>query len=159
MKIKLSKPIPRNFSKLAPYIFGEWDVGLSAGSRLCAKVLLFENNHDLCRFWKESLGKSELCKKTSAAVNALQCHCISSTGKEYMECDPRYFCVMGFIRGRLGMEIITHESVHAGFAYAKRVKHKKWPNSLECDEESVCYPAGRIASTINRAFRKEGIYQ
>ncbi len=159
MRIKLTAALPRNFITLAPYMIGEWDVGVSSGSRLRAKVLLFENKRDLRKFWRDKLGKGDLGSRCPAAVNDLQCHCISNTGKEHLECDPRYFCVMGFVKSYLGMEIITHEAVHAGFAYAKRVKHKQWPNSAECDEESVCYPAGRIASAINRIFHKEGIYQ
>jgi hypothetical protein len=58
------------------------------------------------------------------------------------------------------MEIISHESVHAGFAYAKRIK--KTPrdqHALSFDEEAVCYPSGAIAAAINRAVYKAGLHE
>ena len=78
-----------------------------------------------------------------------------------MEVDRRYFAAMGLARGHLGMEIITHESVHAAFAYAKRTGTKNiWTRAVDgLDEELVCYPAGNIARRVVTLLDDSGMYK
>lgn len=127
------------------------------------KLLVFKNNRDLRNFWKKALGKGDLGTGCRGAVNGLASEVIQfrEDGSEsrFMEVDPRFFCVMGLVVTHLGMEIITHEAVHAGFNYAKRVKRRDlWHGAKDLDEEEVCYPSGRIASGVNKLLRESGLY-
>lgn len=83
---------------------------------------------------------------------------IDSEGRGAVYVDPRYFCVIGLVRGHLSMEIISHEAVHAGCAYAKRGARAPWHDALGFDEEHIAYPAGRIAAAINRALWAAKLY-
>lgn len=75
--------------------------------------------------------------------------------------DPRYFCVIGLslpdVR-RKWMTIISHEAVHAGFCYAKRVTRSPWAEKFDFDEEQIAYPSGNIASGINRQLYRRKLY-
>ena len=159
MKIRHAKPLPRCFSRQWKTIIAEGDIAVRPSAKLHAKLLIFETTKDLRTFWK-SIGH-DIGAKTLGAVNALshEIHSFSKDGeKSWMECDPRYFCIIGLVKKHLRMEIICHESIHAGFAYAKRRRGDFWTHAREMDEESVCYPAGRIASAINRFLHDRGLY-
>lgn len=79
--------------------------------------------------------------------------------KSVMVVDPIYFCIMGLVASELCFEVICHEAIHAGFCYAKRVRHRNiWFDVHDLDEEHVCYPAGIIAATINRICFKHDLY-
>lgn len=101
------------------------------------------------------------------AVNQLCCERIIFFGKKskkaerhWIEADPRYFCVIGLVKGFLSMEIICHEAVHAGLAYAKRHKRTPWDEHIaNFEEEALCYPSGKIAAEINRAIHDAGLYE
>jgi hypothetical protein len=131
---------------------------------LRAKVLVFKNNKDLCDFWK-GINKNEyLGKNCLGVVNALGyelTHFPKKGQKQkpaHLVVDKNFFCVIGLIVTSLGMEIITHECVHAAYAYAKRVKRNLWLGSHDLDEENICYPAGIIASGVNKLLRENGMY-
>ena len=133
-------------------------------SKLRAKVLVFDHTKNLRHFWNECLGRGDLGKTCRGAVNSLIHEVQFFPGKgekprpPVLEADPNYFCVMGLVRGYLTTEIIAHESVHAGFAYAKRIKRTPWDQeSKDMCEESVCYPAGRIAGAITSLLKKKGL--
>jgi hypothetical protein len=159
------KPLPLKWSALpgAERALFIGHVTVSGGSRLRMKLLVFRSNRDLRSFWKKALGKGDLGPQCRGAVNGLACEVIKfkrdGSEERFMEVDPRFFCVMGLVVSHLGMEIVTHESIHAGFNYAKRVNRRDlWHNALELDEEEVCYPAGRIASGVNKLLREAGMY-
>lgn len=76
-----------------------------------------------------------------------------------MFADRDYFCVMVFHVGALNHEIITHESVHAGFAIAKRRVRDPWRHLFKDPEEWVAYPAGRIMEAVTNELRKSGLYR
>lgn len=135
------------------------DIKVLPNSRLRAKVLFFTKQRDLVEFWK-SISPHLSMKGAWAVVTRLAFTKASFDGvrERVVEMvDPRYFCVMGFCIKHLSMEVITHEAVHAAYAYASRVKYP-WPNASENDEELVCYPAGRIAAAINRVCHRERLY-
>lgn len=142
----------------------EKDLALSKHSRLRAKLLVFKNNLAMKRFFDEALDKpGQVTRKTLGIVSQLSCEVYRFKNKELveqrLEVDPRYFCLIGLIVGHLSMEIICHESVHAGFAYAARSRVRQWVRREDdLDEEQVCYPAGRIASLINKAVWKARLY-
>jgi hypothetical protein len=93
------------------------------------------------------------------AVNALSSEVLCNGKPMFLECDPRYFCVIGLTIGNLSMECITHESVHAGFAFAARHRRDFWvPQPQDYCEEDVAYPAGRIAKRINAFLHDNGLY-
>ena len=52
-------------------------------------------------------------------------------------CDPRYFAIMGLVLGHLNMEIVTHESVHAAFAYAGRHHKNLWLTVGDLEESDL----------------------
>lgn len=73
--------------------------------------------------------------------------------------DSKYFCVMVFHVGALSLELIAHESVHAGFAIAKRRVRDPWRHLFKDPEEWVAYPAGRIMEAVTNEMRKSGLYR
>jgi hypothetical protein len=161
-----SEPLPTDWSTLpgSEEILFSSDIAVSPNSTLKAKVLVFRDLVALQRFWRLGLGRPKLADNVYAVVNDMTSTVTLQTprGKPkpppIWEVDPTYFCVAGFIIGKLNMECITHESVHAAYAYARRVAGRKtWPDN-ENPEEQVCYPAGRIAAVINRIFHRHGLY-
>jgi len=158
-------PLPRLWSgnPKAPGIIGEAEIKVSHESRVRAKVLVFEKRSDLKNFWKNCLGNDAVCKRTQALVSALAVKRIKIDKdgieeSEIWEVDRRYFCIMGFIRKYLRMEVVVHESIHAGFAYAARQNRREWSKGDAMDEEEVCYPAARIASCLNRWLYDHDLY-
>lgn len=139
------------------------DIKVTGSGRLRLKVVVFENKKSLRHFWAEVLGsRNDLGRTCCGAVNGLAYEVITirpgKPERTTMMVDPRYFAIMGLVKGHLGMEIVTHESVHAAFAYARRHARNMWIDSDRLEEENVCYPAGRIARSINNFLRKEELY-
>jgi len=139
------------------------DIFVTGGARLRLKAIVFERQRDLVHFWKHVLGRPDLGPKCLGAVNSLGYELISvlPDGRERstLMCDPRYFAVMGLVLGHLNMEIVTHESVHAAFAYARRQRRDLWCSPGDLEEEAVCYPAGIIAKRINAWLHGEDLYK
>jgi len=62
------------------------------------------------------------------------------------------------VEDHLTMRIITHESVHAGFAFAKRRARSWWDAEARAfDEEAIAYPTGEIARNIVVALNRHGL--
>lgn len=139
------------------------DILVTGGARLRLKAVVFKRQADLVHFWKHVLGRPHLGPKCLGAVNGLGYEQINvrADGRERstLVCDPRYFAIMGLVLGHLNMEIITHESVHAAFAYARRHRKDLWCDPGELEEEAICYPAGIIAKRINAWLHDEGLYE
>lgn len=164
MKIRYTHtPLPRSFkgSPGSEGILAEGDI-IVGSSRLAAKLLIFDNPKSLRMWWVKSVG-SDLGKGCLGAVNGLHHEVIHFPAKgekqrpKYLEVDPRYYCVIGLCKDHLTMEIICHESVHAGFSYAKRIKRSPWDEqAIDMDEELICYPSGKIASCIRDFAYKKG---
>lgn len=168
MMVRARRLIPRRDWRRIRGVTGvllERDLKVSAGSRLRAKLLVFGTTAALRQFWRRGLGRGELGRSCCGAVTPLgyEVQDFRKDGtikSRRMEVDSRYFCVIGLCEKHLSMEIISHEAVHAGYAYAKRVNLKNlWYGAKENDEELVCYPAGRIAAEINRKLHKAGLYK
>ena len=154
--------LPRSFvgHPASRGLIAEHDLRINSG-RLRAKLLIFDRPTSLRSFWKAVRGLG-LGRGAVGAVNSLAYERVSfRRAKESlsMECDPRYFCMIGLCKTHLSMEIISHEAVHAGFAYAKRRKGDAWIAAMDFDEEFIAYPAGRISAAINRFLFDEGLYQ
>lgn len=166
MKLVHSKhALPRTWAgnPAAKGLVFEKDLALTPRGRLRLKLLVFNRPRDLHHFWKAGLRKGHLGRGCLGAVNCLGAHVIRfdkhEDGREHLEADRRYFAVVGLCLGHLGMEIISHEAVHAAFAFAKRSKRTPWDaHAKSFDEESICYPAGRIASKINSALYDADLY-
>ena len=144
-------------------IVAECDIGVTGRQAMQAKLLVFKNPHALRQFWKCALGKIDLGKGCLGAVNTIgfEVYRFLKDGKErrHIQVDPRYFCIIGLTANNLNMEIVSHEAVHAAFAYAKRHRRDFWVDADKLDEETVCYPAGRIAASINRFLHEKGLYK
>jgi hypothetical protein len=139
----------------------ECEIHVTPRARLGAKVAVFASLRDMRRFWKQR-GMPQ--PGAYAVVSSLshEAFKIDRAGNEVarrMVADPRYFCLMTFAKGHLSMEIVSHESVHAGFAYAKRLRRSPFVDALRLDEEAVAYPAGRIARSLNWWLHKHGLYE
>lgn len=155
MKVEhTSTPLRRCWRLLAKRygLAGELDVRIRRRSRLWLKVLMFRSNREMRLFWRERMG-NDLCRHTRGVTNAMGYECVSFRGgkesRPTMVVDPRYFCVIGLLVTDATPEVITHESVHAAFYYARRVKFRNlWMDSREVSEEHICYPTGRIAKAI-----------
>jgi hypothetical protein len=150
-------------------IVAECDVSFSRGSRIAAKVLFFKNKTDLRKFWdwlRDGHGTKVggIGKGCEGVVNSLMVQVEDySKGEDsprrvFLRGDPRYFCVVGLLTNRLTMEIVTHESVHVGFAYAKRKGRRNLFRGIDPDnpEEEVCYPAGRFAAAVVSYAQRKG---
>lgn len=130
--------------------------------KLAAKLLVFATVNDLKRFWRSI--SHPLGRGCRGAVNALANTkqrvgaCGGSDGSAVLQGDRRYFCVIGLCARHLSMEIVCHESVHAGFCYEKRVRRNPFGPATEFDEERIAYPAGAVAAAINRFLRAKGLY-
>lgn len=135
------------------------DVFVTRSARLRLKVVVFEKAADLRHFWREVLGSSDLGKRCIGAVSSLGYERVDRAGRSTLMVDPRYFAIMGLVKGHLTMEVITHESVHAAFSYARRQMRDLWVSSSDIEEERVCYPAGIIAKRINVYLHEEGLYR
>ena len=163
MKFKRSeKPWPRSwtgFSPVKPIL--EKDLRFTRGG-LALKLLVFRNRRDLYRFWSraEPTCLGGLTPDAAGACSSFSSIVDPCNGKPvYSEVDGRYFAAMGLCAGHLGMEIVTHESVHAGFAYARRKGKKPWDTGFDdLDEENVCYPAGAVARMVVKTLDEAGLY-
>jgi hypothetical protein len=166
MKVRHSKtPIPHCFRQhpAGADILVEADIGVTGRRAMQAKLLVFKTPAALRRFWRDGLGKADLGKGCLGAVTALACEVLifepGNRETTFLEVDPRYYCVIGLTVDNLNMEVVVHEAMHAGFAYAKRHARNFWVEDGPLDEESVCYPSGKIAAAINRFLHDKGLYR
>lgn len=158
----LKKGLPRGMPKGVPGLILAQDLSIT-NSRLKAKLMVFESPRHLKAFWKDGLKLKSLGRHTVGAVQQLKMT-YAARGQQdkpvRMVVDPRYFCLIGLCRTHLSMEAISHEAVHAGYAFALRKMKAPWFQDIgDMKEEAVAYPAGRIAAAINRVLWKEGLYQ
>lgn len=168
MKVRaIKKPLKRVWARhpAAAGIVLEKDLGVGHG-RLKAKLLVFKNRGCLRAFWRGLHGglNGALSSYCVGAVNGLYSEVINFRKgieeKPYLRVDRRYFCVIGLLVGKLSMEVISHEAVHAAFCYVKRKSRAPWDvHAKHMDEEAVAYPAGRIAAAINRTLHAAGLYE
>lgn len=160
----LKKPLPRSFARNqhARGLLAECDLRVTRRGRLRAKVLVFRTKGDLHRFWRKGLGQS-LGRGTLGAVNQLAAEVWSFRGGREttrLRCDPRYFCLVGLCRTALAVEIVAHEAVHAGYAYARRQRRDIFGDVFEdLDEERVAYPAGRILAGLSRFLHEAELWK
>lgn len=165
MRVEHLRPgLPRTISThpRARGIVSAADIFVTGGARLRLKAVVFKRQADLRHFWRHVLGRrDDLGPKCLGAVNGLgyeRINIANGRQRSTLVCDPNYFAIMGLVLGHLNMEIVTHESVHAAFAYARRHRKDLWCDPGELEEEAVCYPAGRIAERINTWLHDEGLY-
>lgn len=160
--VHAKRALPRCFKNhpAGKEIVAEVDLASSRRSRLRAKLLLFPHPTALQRFWLKALGY-KLGRYALGAVNSLsrEIHYGPKLERRRVEVDPRYACIIGLAQSKLSMEIIVHESVHAGFAFAKRHRGDFWLGPNAFDEENICYPAGAIAGAINRFLQDNRLYR
>lgn len=146
-----------------PGMIAQCDVRPTDAGYLTAKVMVFQDRNSMNRFWRKSFdcGISRNCKGVAKGLFGWT-ERVDQAGKWVRKCitgDRRYFCVIGLIHGHLNMEVVTHESVHAGLCYAKRATRTPWAKYGDFDEEQIAYPAGRIAARINQFLHKKGLYE
>lgn len=161
------KPLPkcwRKAYKADASLLLEKDIPLAS---LRLKLLVFKDPKSLRRFWRKAAPLNLGGMLPSDALGAVAP--LSSTvynfektqwPEPYQECDRRYFAAMGLAAGHLGSRIVTHECVHAGFFYARRMGARSvWSAEAAdgTDDELVCYPAGELANRVVTALYKAGL--
>lgn len=149
-------PLPRRWlgSKLGEGAVAEADVVIRRRGRLAVKVLVYGGKRALRRGWKTVTGRDPgtgcagVCVELGEVATAY-----GPDGSETRRriCDRRYVAVIGLLRSKLTMSVITHESVHAAFAYSRR-NTAPAPDEGKNAEERVCYPAGAIAAGVVAAL-------
>lgn len=155
-------PIPRSYGRRDRNVIAECNLSPCPHGRIAARLVVFRNSLTLQQFWKRTFD-SALGRRCVGAVNGLaswseKIRPDGSTAHRKPRFDPAYFCIIALARGHLTMCVISHESVHAGYAYAKRAGRKPWADALdEFDEEYVAYPAGNIAAAIVTFLNREGL--
>lgn len=155
----------QNHPKAGKGIICEGEIRVSGGSRLRAKLLVFKTNKQMRMFFKNVLDREgSVCPKTlgiCCALSTVREKYAKGEAKpvwEIYEVDPRYFCVVCLLERHLTLEIISHESVHAGFAYVSRQNQKQWVKGEDVlDEEEICYPAGRVVAGICALLHEQGL--
>lgn len=153
------KALPRHLP-VTNDLHSAWDIKMPRRSRLYLKLALFKTRKGMRLYWNKYLD-GDIGPDTFGIVSSLSTKIADyrkgKHGQERTEVDPRYFAVMGISLPDCDAEVICHESVHAGFAWAKRVKPGKlWAlKNEENEEEFVCYPAGYIARRVATLIAKE----
>jgi hypothetical protein len=160
------QPLPRSFKghRHAKGLIAEADIFPHPHGKLAAKLLIFDSRASFHRFWR-SLRREPLERGCEGCVNSLSRTRQRFGGKgepdgpAVFEGDRRYFCLIGLHKRGLSMEVISHEAVHAGFCYEKRVRRNLFGKACDFDEERIAYPAGAIAAAINRFVYSKGLYE
>jgi len=159
MKKKLrTTPLRRDWTNhpSAKGLLGEKDFSVHNRARLHCKVLVFDTKKNMERFWSLALGL-----KLRGALGAVNClgEIFQKDGvDEYVELDPRYFCVCSFVKRHLNTEVLIHEMVHVGEEYQKRVGFKGWPGEDGMPVEGIAYPAGIIGWQVNKWLHENNLY-
>lgn len=162
--MKTPVKLPRRWPIQRRGIVAECDIRPTPRGRLYAKVLIFKSRNDLLRFTHKSMGRwAHPSRDWTCACVQLLCRWRERLDRgrwtrRMTATDPRYFCVVSLCRGHLNMRIISHEAVHVGFCYAKRVKRTPWAAARDFDEEEIAYPAGEFARLLNAFLHKRGLY-
>jgi hypothetical protein len=154
------RPLPGTWARKpgVKKLVAEADITLHPHARLAAKLLVFDKPASLRQFWK-TISPCDIGAECNGVVNSLGRECLDvDSGIKRLRGDRRYFCVIGLCESHLQMEIIAHESVHAGFCYERRVKRNLFGQAADFDEERIAYPAGIIAGAINRFLHSKGLY-
>jgi hypothetical protein len=161
-KVKVMSHLPTRWPGFKGLI-AQGNLRITRG-HLRAKLLIFETPADMQRYWRKRMGNN-LGRGCLGAVNSLRrtvywCEKGKPDKVVRIEVDSRYYCVIALCRKHLTMRIISHECVHAGYAYAKRRTRAPW--HVEClrfDEEMVAYPAGELARAIVIFLERNGFYE
>lgn len=139
----------------------EADIFIHSRGRLAAKLLVFDKPQSLRAFWCKAVG-SDIGRECRGAVNAMaqtrETVGVKNAKPPVLTGDPRYFCIIGLCQRWLSMEVVTHEAVHAGYCYEKRVRRNLFGKVGDFDEERIAYPAGRIAGAVNEFLHSKGLY-
>lgn len=135
------------------------DIKLTPGSKLAARVVIFKNITDLRRQVKNVFGIELGNSCYAAVIDLADIVEDGQTGKKVLQCDPKYYCFIGFAQNKLSIEYVCHECVHAGYAYEKRVKRDIWAPINSIDEERVAYPAGMLARNIMAWIWKNKLHE
>ncbi len=142
-------------------LVAEFDVRPHRRGTLHAKVLIFTSTRNLAHFYRHVLGiRTRFKGGTGGVVGAVvQTGSLAGYGDPKRPtllwvADRRYFCLMGFTRGYLGQDVLTHESVHAAQRYVQRVKINTYGPDGDPQAERLAYPAGKIANGIARNLNR-----
>ena len=166
MKIRRVDRIPRLFPS-HPGLMAQGQFKLHPRSPW-AKVVVFSTPRHLQKFWVSAphhlLPLGDSCV---GAVSDLTCQVHNATtGEDRWEIDERHFCLIGLTKAHLGMEVITHECVHVGHAFDRRVgleppgkRRTPWDAQVvRFPEEGFAYPAGIAGRKLVNFLSERGFY-
>lgn len=160
-RVKIVSRLPTNWADFRGLV-AQGDIRVNQG-RLRAKLVVFDTQKSLRLFWNKRLGlhSQPLGTKCLGVVNSLRL-CKERFGKgdapavRQIDLDRRYFCIIGLLKDHLTMRIISHESVHAAYAFEQRRVRSWWDaEARQHDEEAIAYPVGEIAANIVRFLNRK----
>lgn len=128
------------------------------GSRFKIRLVVFDGLRSMLAYGR-SLGAKMFDSDNAFVYTGAGFYPATRDRPRQFYADSKYFCVMVFHVRALSLELITHESVHAGFAIAKRRVRDPWRHLFKDPEEWVAYPAGRIMEAVTNELRKSGLYR
>lgn len=141
-------------------ILESFDVKAKYGGKLSLKVVVFKDFKGMEDFTDEIIYSgmgTGLHPKTAAIVSRLDSKVEryddqGNLSESFLEVDKNYFAAMCLIKDRINLEVLAHECVHAGYAYAKRTGKAYDERALDLDEENVAYPTGYLFTEIASEF-------
>lgn len=137
--------------------------------RRVMKVVVFKHRSEMQRFYngpfkkyRERIGvSSDICED---AVMGMVCtqetehiQFEPQGEKHWIEVDPHFWSVMILCLDSLNIMVMSHEAVHAAFAYTRQHPRNRW-TIHESDEEHICYPAGYITEMLDNWLKRERGY-
>lgn len=157
-KLWLNNSIAESVKHFERRLVLETDIAPYPKATLKVKLLVFDGQRSMSAYGK-SIGATMGLLDFAFVHTATGVYQAGRESRKMAYADRHYFCAMAFHVGALNMELITHESVHAGFAIAKRRVRDPWRHLFKDPEEWVAYPAGIIAVKVLESLRKAGIYR
>lgn len=143
----------------ADFLHAQANIAPSKYSDLRLKLLVFKSHAGFVVGWNRLFQHNHIDKSTGGVVHELSREIIRfnrNQEEHIFEHDLRYFAVMGLVKGRINMEVVTHESIHAAACLLRRKGRRLILDQPE--EEELCYPAGYIARQINLFLHRNCLY-
>lgn len=154
---KLLPKICANRPKWRKKIVAEYLVTIHPKSKLKVKVLVFDKHSSLREFFTTQLKRvGDICQYTKACCTNNSWQRVEDDGTvSEVIYDRNIAAILCLIEGRIDLEVISHECVHAASCFAERT-HLRWPYQDEQPEESIAYPVGRLTHSIAAVLLRDG---
>lgn len=133
-------------------------------SRLFCRVNVWQDKAEMLAYLRQSRGSQFAAHHSLAAALA--------SGREIYRVYPDgrtrkspEFCEINCHRGRLDLEVVSHEIQHAAFRWASRVEldpvHSNRTKGPDCsdEEERFCYAVGRMVNDFAKHLHRRKVWE